>query len=88
MTIHYLPTEAHMHTNEWPPRRPYIPAGCDQQGRVEDGQRAPAECSTDIGADMPTTQREAVSPLIGILVGSALGALMICAALWLWRSLL
>lgn len=40
------------------PRRqhiPRIPRGCDQQGRVVDGQRAPApaECSTEIGADMP-----------------------------------
>jgi hypothetical protein len=89
-SIHYLPTEAAMHTNEWPARRPYIPAGCDQQGRIEDGKRAPApaECSTEIGADMPKSKREACSPAIGVLFGSTLGALLICLGAWAWRSLL
>lgn len=87
MTIHYLPTEAHMHTNEWPPRRPYIPLGCDQQGRVLDGQRPPAECCTELGADMPGSRKEACSPMAGVFVGSVLGALIICGATWLWRTL-
>lgn len=35
--------------------RPYIPLGVDQQGRVADGQRAPApaEASSDLLADPP-----------------------------------
>ena len=43
--------------------RPYIPLGCDQQGRVtptlqvrEDGAPSPAECATEIGSD-PTAGR-------------------------------
>lgn len=51
--------------NAWPPRRPYIPLGCHQQSRVQDGQRAPlsaealeqlyrgaaCECNPDLLAD-------------------------------------
>ena len=36
-----------------PAGRPYIPLGCDQQGRRPDRAPAPAEASTEIGADMP-----------------------------------
>lgn len=75
MTIHYLPTEAHMHTDDWPARRCAGP--CDQGRKL---------CVTPQACEVES-EDEAVSPLIGILVGSALGALMICAALWLWRSL-
>ncbi len=74
-----------MHTNDWPARRPYIPLGCDQQGRVTDGERAPApaEASTEVGADMPTSRREACSPMIGVIVGSAMGAVAVALFVWL-----
>lgn len=75
MTIHYLPTEPHMHT-DWPARRCAGP--CDQGRRL---------CVTPEACEVPSDSDESVSPLIGILVGSTLGALMICGAVWLWRSL-
>jgi len=75
MTIHYLQTEAAMHTNEWPARR--CAGSCDQGRKL---------CVTPEACEVPC-DAETVSPLIGILVGSVLGALMICGAVWLWRSL-
>ena len=73
MTIHYLPTEPTMH--DWPARR--CCGNCNQGRKL---CVTPEAC--EVSAD------ESVSPLIGILVGSVLGALMICGAVWLWRSLL
>jgi hypothetical protein len=74
MTIHYLPTEAHMHTNEWPARRCAGP--CDQGRKL---------CVTPQACEVPSDDE--VSPLIGILIGSTLGALILIGAVSLWRAL-
>ena len=68
-SIHYLPTEAAMHTNEWPARRcsdtkqqpvSYWPprdlGDPDRDAESFFSNVVPfgaAECSTEIGADMP-----------------------------------
>lgn len=93
-----------MHTNEWPARRcsdtkqqpvSYWPprdlGDPDRDAEAFFSNVVPfgaAESSTEIGSDMPATKREACSPAVGVLIGATLGALMICGAVWLWRSLL
>lgn len=84
-----------MHTTDWPARR-VMPEQCESAagctclvtGVKTCGAPQPAECSTEIGADMPKSKREACSPAIGVLFGSTLGALLICLGAWAWRSLL
>ena len=55
-------------------RRPYIPAGCDQQRRLRDGTRAQLPRRVGLGA----------VPVVAIVVGSALWAQVITFWLWLW----
>ena len=55
-------------------RRPYIPAGCDQQRRVHDGIRAELPCHVGLGA----------VPLVAIVGGTVLWALVSNLWLWLW----
>lgn len=74
-------------------QHPYIPSGINQQGRFE-GQPAPAECGTDVGANQPRTGRH--RPLNAayrcVLYRrptyscSAIAALsVVCALIWLVR---
>jgi hypothetical protein len=53
-------------------RRPYIPAGCDQQRRLCDGARA----------ELPHRVGLGVMPVVAIVGGSALSALVFW--MWLW----
>lgn len=75
MTIHYLQREPKMHTTEWPARRCAGP--CDQGRKL---------CVTPEACEVPCDGDE-VSPLIGILVGTVLGSLIIIGAVSLWRAL-
>lgn len=56
-------------------KRPYIPAGCDQQGRIE-----PAEACTDVGTDEPLTSVDVrwvycciAVPLALVAIGALIG---------------
>jgi hypothetical protein len=77
MPVYYLPTEPTMHTEEWPARRCSGPS-CNQ------GRR---ECATPdacrVSSDEPASRRDACSPMIGVIVGSALGALAVALFVWL-----
>jgi len=77
---------------EWPARR-VVPGRDTCNGSCETAPGCdclryhPAECGTELGADMPHSRDEACSPMVGVIVGSSIGALLICGALWAWRSL-
>ena len=58
-----------MTTPRTAPLRPYIPAGCDQQGRhPEAAAPAPAEAATDIGID----DYEAPDPVRSVLIDAGI----------------
>lgn len=55
------------------PRRAYIPAGCDQQGRHrETGRFVAAEAATEVGADEPDFRRSAKRALVFWLLACCL----------------
>lgn len=77
-----------MHTTDWHARR-VIPGRDTCNGSCETMpgcECLKGKCAVPQACQVPID--EEVSPLIGILVGSTLGALIICGAVWLWRSLL
>ena len=55
-------------------RRPYIPAGCNQQRRLHDGARAELPRHVGLGA----------VPLVAMVAGTVLWALVFNFWLWLW----
>lgn len=66
-------------------KHPYVPRGCDQQGRMPDRTEAPppAEASTDLGVEEPKHSMGWT-----VLVDVVLAAVFLCAlAVVLWRLL-
>lgn len=55
----------------------YIPKGCDQQGRLDDGQFLPAEACTEFLEDQ--SEDAGLEPLL--IIGFALIALIIIVAI-------
>lgn len=64
-------------------RRPYIPAGCDHQGRVEAGRRA-----SEVVSDWAGLQSEAMSRRVGpwAWLGAGVVLVVLGAAAWLLGS--
>lgn len=60
-------------------KRPYIPLGCDQQGRYSAAQPMPAEAATEIGAD----DREEMTPAEGWILMTVV-ILSACFSAWLF----
>lgn len=73
MNVHHLPERRRA--------APYIPAGCDQQGRLIDGQRA---APTGIRAPLPNSVGRWARVLIGgvVLLFAFIGAFASLGAAW------
>ena len=88
-SIHYLQRSPDMHTTDWPARR--VTEQCESAAGcaclVTGIKRCGCPQACELPDDEPTTNGQACAPAVGVLVGSTLGALALCLAVWAWRSL-